>query len=500
MKSPVIPPTTLSRPAGRWELPVVLAVVFGLALALTGGKIFDPAVEAKYSTNLDILEIAQSAEKADAAAIRGWWTGGWIQQSGGYYRPMSSMLFLAEYRLWGRHFQPYFVVSWMCNALSTVLLALLAFRLRETRDRRGLVIALVAGLLFNVRHGPTGGPEWTGERLTLNLMPYWPAQTDLFSLLFSLAALVALDRGLCSNGPTPPASRAPLPYREGDGARPPSGGGWFVAAIGLYVVALLFKEMAVSVPLLAAGLAWYRLRRTEGDDKAQTAGSPSAPALPADAGSDETDTPQLDAIEGAGELTPRSYWRRVAGVFAAFACPAGLVLLVRHLWVPLVIEPSYRSGEYVGQKVAQYLSQPLTTYLGAGDYWLFVAVIGAAVAVWACLRYRVSVVWMALGAIAWCGVAAQVLGGNFALITIPMQLGRLGLIALFVAGATLLLTRRRTLPWMLALWVAFIHAPVLHVWGPHYLYWPAAFWALLNTALLDEAITRAPTWARRLRV
>ena len=500
MESPVISPTTLARPARRWELPVGLAVVFGLSLALTAGKIFDPAVVAKYSTNTDILEIAQGAQDANATAVRGWWTGGWIQQSAGYYRPMSSMLFLAEYRIWGRQFQPYFLVSWICHALNTTLIALLAFRLRGKPGRRGLFIALVAGLLFNLRHGPTGGPEWTGERLTLNLMPYWPAQTDLFSLLFSLAALVALDRGLYGNSPTPLATRAPAPgdlrslVREGDGARPPSGGGWCAAAIGLYVVALLFKEMAVSVPLLAASLAWYRLRGP--------AGTPSASALPADAGSGATDTPQLDGggCAAVGDTASRSYARRVAGVFVAFMIPAGAVLLVRHLWVPKVIEPSYRSGEYVGQKVAQYLSQPLTTFIGAGDYWLFVAVIGAAVAGWACLKYRISVIWMALGAIAWCGAVAQVMGGNFALITIPMQLGRLGLIALFLAGAALLLTGRRALLWMLGLWVALIHMPVLHVWGPHYLYWPAAFWALLNACLLDEAIDRAPTWARRLRV
>ena len=40
---------------------------------------------------------------------------------------------------------------------------------------------------------------------------------------------------------------------------------------------------------------------------------------------------------------------------------------------------------------------------------------------------------------------------------------------------------------LLAGMVLAVHLPVLHLKGPHYLYWPAAFWSLLSAALLGEA-------------
>jgi hypothetical protein len=348
------------------------------------------------------------------------------------------MLFWAEYRLWVEGYESYFIVSWVTNAAITCLLMLLAYRLSSPGTWRGLIVGFTAGVLLNVRNGPVGGPEWTGERLTMGLMPYWPAQTDLFSLLFSLLSLLALDRYL-----TAPAT---------DDSRRSTQGRWLIAACVLYIAALLFKEMAVSLPLLAAGLAIYR--RHPG-------------------------------------------WPRILAVYAA---PVVAVLAVRQVLVPAAMEPEFRDTEWVLLKAARYASQPLTACAGAGAYWPFVAVAGCIVLAVVLVRRRVSVVYVALGLVLWCGLCAQVLGGNFALITVDRELVRMAMIAMFFGGLIVLCASRSRLLWMLAAWLVAIHIPILHVWGPHYLYWPAAFWGLLNANLLDSACEKAVAVSRILKV
>ena len=41
--------------------------------------------------------------------------------------------------------------------------------------------------------------------------------------------------------------------------------------------------------------------------------------------------------------------------------------------------------------------------------------------------------------------------------------------------------------WMLAVMLLVVHLPILHLQGPHYLYWPAAFWGMLDAVLVWQA-------------
>jgi hypothetical protein len=82
---------------------------------------------------------------------------------------------------------------------------------------------------------------------------------------------------------------------------------------------------------------------------------------------------------------------------------------------------------------------------------------------------------------------AQLFGASFAEFVLPKPLGILALSLLFWGGLAVLLRRRSRLRWTLAAMVALVHAPIMHVIGPHYLYWPAAFWSQLSVALLSGA-------------
>ncbi len=68
-------------------------------------------------------------------------------------------------------------------------------------------------------------------------MPWWPVQTDIFSLLCGLLALIALDRWLLTT------RRA-----------------WLLASAISFLAALLFKETALCIPLMVPLLALYRRR------------------------------------------------------------------------------------------------------------------------------------------------------------------------------------------------------------------------------------------------
>ena len=116
--------------------------------------------------------------------------------------------------------------------------------------------------------------------------------------------------------------------------------------------------------------------------------------------------------------------------------------------------------------------------------------LAACVCVWARLPRRPSVVWLALGMVIGAGLIAEFMGGNFALITIPGELAAIGVVTLMALGIIVLLHARCGPVWPLLAMTLAVHLPVLHVQGPHYMYWPAAFWGLFNASLLQEAWRR----------
>ncbi|NLO73560.1 MAG: hypothetical protein GX100_05535 [candidate division WS1 bacterium] len=423
----------------RWALPVALALAVAIALvgfptlyyynptACNYFPVFDPATQQLYASNPDALAIVEGAQEAETRGVGRWWTGNWIQATSRFYRPLSSLLMYTEYRLWGTEFQKYCVVSWLVHALNAALLCLLVFRLtRQAGDWSALGIGLLAVVLFNLRRGVVG-PGWLPEcvgpqqleipmRIARAELPYWPAQTDLLSLACSLGSLLLFDsyarRGRCRH---------------------------LAGAVLVYILALLFKEMALVVALLGPLVVWYRRRR-----------------IP---------------------------WRLGALTVGL----ALLLLLIRELVVPGAQNPSFRSLWDVAQQVLWYLHWRLQMVALAGVWWHVWAGAGMVSLLYLARRFRLSIVFAVPALLVWPVLMASLVGGNPGLTIVNTQAANAGLAFLFSGGLFVLARGRESLAWMLAVMLLVVHLPILHLQGPHYLYWPAAFWGMLDAVLVWQA-------------
>ncbi len=422
MADAATPSTSPAFPRRLLRLGLALAVL--ISLALTFYPVFDRDIQLLYSTNPDAMLIAPPAERATWRDALGWWAGPWIEESMPYYRPLTSMLFWAEYRLWGRDFQKYCVVSWLAHAANGALLFLLALSLFQERPpRTRMLIGLLVVFLFSTRRNLHVVGYWEPYPIAWGEMPYWAAQTDLFSLLFSLLSLLVLDRW----------AQAPTRRR-------------LASAVALFVIALLFKEMAVATALLAPLLVWYRQRRV----------------------------PWL-----------------VGGWFVGLAL---VFLALRWYLVPGAWGPEPEISMSFGRKLLFYLNNELFLKYGSGIVWPIPAALGLLVLLWALRRYGQSLIWLIPGGLIWTMLACQLFGSNFTAFTILNELWPYALSVLFWGGLVVLVQSRSWLNWTLAAMVAVVHMPIMHVIGPHYQYWPAAFWSLLSGALLLSA----GDWWRRL--
>ncbi|MBM3501410.1 MAG: hypothetical protein FJX74_22375, partial [Armatimonadetes bacterium] len=318
----------------RWAIPLAAAI----ALAGTADMIFREEVRVLYEPNGDIQSILRHAEEAGPGDVLSWWTGVWIERDSPYYRPLASMLMYAEYLAFGRAWRPFCMVSWLMHAGICVLMLLFLARLFDGWAPPWRVLpGLLAVAWFSIPCETTvDGPHWGNRGIARGLMPYWPAQTDLGCLLLSLLSLLLWDRWLRKSGTGTNFPRdvcgelVPVPDFRG-----------LVPVLALFVAALLFKEHAVVLPLLAAGLAVHR----------------------------------------------RSSWK-LAGLTAGVGLGvSGGFLLLRGLLAPEAWSPEYKSLEHVLTKVVVYLCEPAVTAVYNGHGWLILSGVLAAACVGLALYY-----------------------------------------------------------------------------------------------------------------
>ncbi|MFO7946819.1 MAG: hypothetical protein R6V19_08385 [Armatimonadota bacterium] len=400
-------------PKSRRLLAAVLVALAVISLATTAGLVFNSTVQAKWSVNADSQAIARNAMEADWSDIGSWWTRPWIQHEM-YYRPLASMLFFLQGQVFGMNFQGYCIVSWIANTINVLLLCLLGASLARGSDRVRIGVGVLAGLLFLWAKHP-GGVDWSIARVTWGVMPWWPVQTDIFSLMFSLLSLLLLDRYLQSR-------------RRG----------LLVVALASFVAALLFKEMALAVPLMVPALVWYRSRKD------------------------------------------------VLRLSAAYLGIGVIFYVVRSLAAPAASGLEY-AGNFTFLQYAFYVANRLTSLLMAGELVPVVTSAGIIAIVIVALWRRLEWIWTGLIMLLWLLGSAQLVGGNFALITILDTWARIGTMLLFWGGLVVLaLSKDRgvSLPLLVCVLVVFI--PVVNRVGPHYWYWPLAIYALLNASLLNR--------------
>ena len=403
----------------RWWYVALALALFAAALLSTSGLVFDPVAQSLWAGNGDSIGIAEAAERSELGDVVGWWTGPWIQGRM-YYRPLSSMLFYVEGQLFSTDFRSYCIVSWLAGAVNVVLLALLGASLaRGTRGVKLAVGALTGVLFLLARHpeicqGLDCEPA-RAARVTWGMMPWWPVQTDIFSLMFATLSLLLLDRWLLGGG------RRRL-----------------IGAAGAFVAALLFKEMALCIPLMVPLLVLYRRRAA---------------------------------------VAP------VTGLFVGI----GVVFYV----IRTLAAPEASGLEWAGMRTlsafAYYFVNSFWTSVMAGTWDAILTPLGLVMLVLVMLWRRIEWVWIVFAVPLWLLLAGQVFAGNFAQYTVLGPWVRMlpGLV-LFAGLALLVLIRDRGVSPALVVAAAAACIPVLNRIGPHYWYWPLAFYAMLNASLLER--------------
>ncbi len=415
---PQAPPEQRS-PISRWWYAAIALALFGAALLSTSELVFDPIAQSLWAGNGDSIGIAEGAERAELSDILGWWSGPWIQGKM-YYRPLSSMLFYIEGQLFSTDFRSYCIVSWIAGALNVVLLALLGASL--ARGGRGVKLAIGAltGMLFLLARHPEICQGLDCEparaaRVTWGMMPWWPVQTDIFSLMFATLSLLLLDRWLL------------------DGRR-----SRLIGAAAAFGAALLFKEMALCIPLMVPLLVLYRRRVAVA---------------------------------------------RVSGLFVAI----GVVFYI----IRTLAAPDASGLEWAGMRTlsnfAYYFVNSLWTSVMGGTWDAILTSLGLVVLVLVMLWRRIEWVWIVFAVPLWLLLSGQLFAGNFAQYSVLGPWLRMLPALVFFAGlALLVLVRDRGVSPALVVAAAAACIPVLNRMGPHYWYWPLAFYALLNASLLER--------------
>ena len=217
-------------PWPAWVLTglVVLAIV-GIEVSYWPRNDF-PAATWHHRPRGDDIELAQAA-----AARAGWWelAGYWFGrtiQGHGYYRPLTSWLFVGEYRLWGTDDRTWAWVNIFLHLGVVTALLWSAWALLEGSQAQRLLTGAGSALLL-------GAPGQADRTVQKWILSWWPCQSEHFSLL----------AGLCLLGAVALHVRA--------GKR-----GWAVLAVVAFAVAVFFKEMGFVAGVGACGILLRRPR------------------------------------------------------------------------------------------------------------------------------------------------------------------------------------------------------------------------------------------------
>lgn len=249
----------------------------------------------------------------------------------GLYRPLLALSDFLDYLLWGLNPAGFHLTNLLFYAGASALVCLLAIRLTGQ-----VPLGLVAGTLFAV------------HPVHIEPVAFISARVDLMAGFFLLAAV--------------------LLYLDGRG-RPRAGARWRVASAGCFATALLFKEMAVTLPLVLLFLP-----------PARGAGVPAGESLP------------LRARREVARLAPHLVVLAVYGAVHLLVSPLRPLLMPgAEVGTPLVRGATalWTVGRYLWMAVflpdpSPHYRVPLVRTLWGGPQLL--AVVTVAGAVWLMVR------------------------------------------------------------------------------------------------------------------
>src|SRR5260370_37926699 len=212
---------------------------FPLVVALLTLTAFLPALRNEFVSWDDVPNLVLNPSYRGLGWTQIKWM--WTSQMIGRYVPVTWMTLGLDYTIWGMNPFGYHLTSILLHAANAVLfyflaLAILAAANRNNGERRTTIRygALFAALLFAVHPLRVESVAWVTER------------RDVVSGMFYLLSLLAYVRGV------------------GD---PPSLGirrKYYFASFGFFVLAVLSKEITVTLPLVLLILDWYALGRLKG--------------------------------------------------------------------------------------------------------------------------------------------------------------------------------------------------------------------------------------------
>jgi tetratricopeptide (TPR) repeat protein len=222
-------PTDGLRSSLRWVIPALLPLVVAAAFAL--------AVLGKFQWDDYPLLVDNSAYRGLA-----WSNLRWMFSTNlmGHYMPVTWMTYGLDYILWGLDPFGYHLTNLVLHSANTTLVYVVALRLFRAVWVRSLVDgadslrigAAFTALLFGVHPLRVESVVWITERL------------DLVCGFFYLLAILMYLRGVAAESTDVRQSRRDY---------------W--AAVGMFVLALLSKSMAVTLPVVLLVLDAHPLRR-----------------------------------------------------------------------------------------------------------------------------------------------------------------------------------------------------------------------------------------------